>query len=137
MHLVGDIGATNARFALVDAKGGLIRASDLLCRDHPSMADAITSYLSAVNGAAPRRAVLAVATTPRDDRVSFTNNPWAFSIGELASQLGISDLRVINDFHANALALPHLSAADVLKVGSGGPVERAPMAVLGLVPVSA
>lgn len=131
VYLVGDIGATNARFALVDAKGSLIRAADLLCRDHPTMADAITSYLSAVNGAAPQRAVLAVATTPRDDRVSFTNNPWQFSITELATHLGIGDLQVINDFHANALALPHLADADVLKVGSGGPVERAPMAVLG------
>ena len=131
MHLVGDIGATNARFALIDAKGELIRASDLLCRDHPAMADAITSYLRAVGAAVPQRAVLAVATTPRGDRVSFTNNPWAFSISELAAQLSIPDLRVINDFHANALALPHLTAADVLKVGGGEPVEHAPMTVLG------
>ncbi|CAN1721592.1 Glucokinase [Hyphomicrobium sp. 1Nfss2.1] len=131
VYLVGDIGATNARFALVDAKGSLIRAADLLCRDHPTMADAIERYLASVDGAAPARAVLAVATTPRGDNVTFTNNPWAFSISELAAQLGISQLNVINDFHANALALPHLADTDVLKVGSGEPAKQAPMAVLG------
>jgi len=131
VYLVGDIGATNARFALVDAKGSLIRVADLLCRDHPTMADAIESYLASADGAAPARAVLAVATTPHDDRVTFTNNPWQFSITELAAPLGIAELQVINDFHANALALPHLTDGDVLKVGSGEPVKQAPMGVLG------
>jgi len=131
VDLVGDIGATNARFALVDGEGVLSHSADLLCRDHATIADAIESYLSAYPGEWPRRAVLAVATSPLDDCVSFTNNPWSFSIAGLAQRLGIEDLRVINDFHANALALPHLADDDVHKVGGAEPVQGAPMAILG------
>ncbi|MCK9912932.1 glucokinase, partial [Microbacteriaceae bacterium K1510] len=63
--------------------------------------------------------------------VSFTNNPWSFSVAELSLRLGIRQLHVINDFHANALALPHLASEDVHKVGGGKIVARAPMGVLG------
>lgn len=131
VDLVGDIGATNARFALVNGDGTLSHSADLVCRDHPTIAEAIETYLAASEGVAPARAVLAVATTPRGDRVSFTNNPWSFSVSELSRRLGIDQLRIINDFHANALALPHLGADDVHKVGGGNVVEGAPMGVLG------
>ncbi|MFN3623335.1 MAG: glucokinase [Hyphomicrobium sp.] len=131
VDLVGDIGATNARFALVNGDGTLSRSADLICRDHPTIAAAIKAYLAAMEGAAPARAVLAVATTPLGDRVTFTNNPWSFSVSELRQRLGIEHLRIINDFHANALALPHLTADDVHKVGGGEPIEGAPMGVLG------
>lgn len=132
-HLVGDIGATNARFALVndDGDGTLSRSADLVCRDHVTIAEAIESYLATAESAAPARAVLAVATSPQGDSVNFTNNPWSFSIAELSRRLGIEHLRIINDFHANALALPHLAGEDVHKVGGGKVVARAPMGVLG------
>ncbi len=131
VYLVGDIGATNARFALVNAEGVLSRSADLLCGNHPSVIDAIKTYLARSENATPTRAVLAVATTPHNDLVSFTNNPWSFSIIELAKQLRVTRLRVINDFHANALALPHLADSDVEKIGGGVPIAGAPMGVLG------
>lgn len=130
-QLVGDIGATNARFALVDDGGQLIRAADLLCRDYASIADAIVGYLDSADVGRPERAVLAVATTPQGDGVSFTNNPWSFSIAELRDRLGVDQLEVINDFHANALALPHLRDTDVRKLGGGHVVPGAPMGVIG------
>lgn len=131
VDLVGDIGATNARFALVNGSGTLSRSADLLCASHATIAEAIETYLAAAENAVPARAVLAVATTPREDRVSFTNNPWAFSISELASRLGFNELRVINDFHANALALPQLAPEDLHRIGGGEVVRGAPMGVLG------
>jgi glucokinase len=45
VDLVGDIGATNARFALVNGEGTLSRSADLVCRDHPTIAEAIETYL--------------------------------------------------------------------------------------------
>lgn len=129
--LVGDIGATNARFALVNGDGTLSHSGDLLCRRHATAVEAIEAYLAAIEMPPLTRAVLAVATTPDADRVSFTNNSWSFSITELAEQLGIAHLRVINDFHANALALPHLAPSDLSKIGGGEPVDGAPMGVIG------
>lgn len=131
MHLVGDIGATNARFALVAGDGTLTRGADLLCREHGTLAEAIEAYLATAEAEPPAQAVLAVATSPRGDRVCFTNNSWSFSTAELAERIGIARLRVINDFHANALALAHLSAGDVRQVGGGTAVDGAPMGVIG------
>ena len=90
--LVGDIGATNARFALVEPNGAIVRAGTFLCEDHASLADALAAYLRQHDGAKPTRAVLAVATSPQADLVSFTNNPWTFSVAELKAQLGLERL---------------------------------------------
>jgi glucokinase len=38
---------------------------------------------------------------------------------------------VVNDFAANAVAVPHLSEDDVLQVGGGAPVKDAPIGVIG------
>ena len=131
LGLVGDIGATNARFALVEPNGTIAHAGTYLCEDHASLADALAAYLRNHVGAKPARAVLAVATSPQGDQVSFTNNPWTFSVTELKAQLGLQRLAVINDFHANALAVPHLSGSDVRQVGGGAPDARMPMGVIG------
>ena len=129
--LVGDIGATNARFALVGADGALTRHANLLCDDHGSLAEALRTYLDQTAAGGLAHAALAVATSPHGDRVSFTNNPWSFSIAELREQLGVQHLRVVNDFYANALAVPLLRGGDVNQVGGGASVPGAPMAVVG------
>ncbi len=131
LGLVGDIGATNARFALVEPNGAIVRAGTFLCEDHASLADALAAYLRQHDGAKPTRAVLAVATSPQADLVSFTNNPWTFSVAELKAQLGLERLAVINDFHANALSVPHLAGSDLRQVGGGEPDAHAPMGVIG------
>ena len=128
--LVGDIGATNARFALVASNGTLTRHANLLCEDHASLADAISAYLAQSGGATPTQAVIAVATSPHGDRVSFTNNPWTFSIAELAAALDLR-LRVVNDFLAGAMAVPRLGPEDVLQVGGGAALAGAPIGVIG------
>ena len=43
--LVGDIGATNARFALVRPDGGIALTRAILCNDFPTLADAICDRL--------------------------------------------------------------------------------------------
>jgi glucokinase len=129
--LVGDIGATNARFALVAPDGTLSYYANLLCDDHPSLADAIDAYLAQATAGKPARATLAVATSPHGDRVSFTNNPWTFSVAELKARLGVERLRVVNDFYANALAVPRLADSDLFKVGGGEAVPHMPMGVIG------
>src|ERR671923_2365920 len=60
--LVGDIGATNARFALVWADGTTSTPRAYVLDDHPSLVGAIDAYLTEEAPLArPRQAVLAVA----------------------------------------------------------------------------
>jgi glucokinase len=129
--LVGDIGATNARFALVAPDGSLSKTRVLLCDDHTTIADAITTYLADAEGAQPKKAVLAIAATPTGDAVRMTNHPWSFSIEGLCRSLSMHSLRVVNDFHANATAVPYLAEDDRVQVGSGTPVAEAPIGVIG------
>ena len=129
--LVGDIGATNARFALVTPAGDLTPPRNYLCSDHATIGEAIAAYLANSDGGRPERAVLAVAASLHGDNVTFTNNPWTFSITTLRRSLGLDRLRVINDFHANALAVTRLGGDDVRKIGGGEAVAGMPMGIIG------
>jgi glucokinase len=131
-RLIGDIGATNARFALVDIAGQVQRTRVLACDDYPTIEDALTAYLGE-DGASeqPREAALAVASPITSDHVTLTNHPWSFTISGLKRHFGLSRLIVLNDFTANALAMPHLEAEERLAVGGGSPVPDMPIGVLG------
>jgi glucokinase len=130
--LVGDVGATNARFGLVSPEREVVHTRTHAVADHPKIADAITAYLSE-RGALPmpRQGAIAIASAITGDRVAMTNHPWSFSISELRSQLGFDRLEVINDFTALALALPHLTPEHRLQVGRGTPTAGAALGVLG------
>jgi glucokinase len=130
--LVGDIGATNARFGLVSPDGGLLQSSTFACADFAGIGAAIGAYL-ANRGllAMPRVGALAIAAAITGDQVHMTNHPWSFSVAALQDQLGFERLIAINDFTALALALPRLSSGDRMPVGGGMSVEEAPRAVLG------
>jgi glucokinase len=129
--IVADIGATNARFALVDAKGEVVRPRVLACGDYKRLEDAIDDYLRTEGVGRPRAAALAVASPVTGDHIALTNNPWQFSIADLKQRLGLERLEVVNDFTANALALPRLSARDRRQVGPGTPVSGTPIGILG------
>jgi glucokinase len=129
--LVGDIGATNARFALVTPAQALTQARSFLCEDYETFGDAIAGYLAAGDGGRPSRAVLAVAATTTGDQITLTNHPWTFAVADLKARFGLDRLVVINDFYANALAVPRLSGDDVRKVGGGEPAAGMPMGIIG------
>jgi len=130
--LIGDIGATNARFALVEPDGKATPARVSALTDHASLSDAIRAYLAEeLPMTQPARAALAVAAPVIGDRVTLTNHPWTFSIDALRQEFGLTRLLVVNDFAANAAAIPHLGEKDRIQIGSGGPLENAPIGLIG------
>jgi glucokinase len=130
--LIADIGATNTRLALVEPGGAIARTRVVATDDYASLCDAIEAYLAAeAPPVKPTLAVLAVAAPVDGDTVTLTNHPWTFSADALRKHFGFTQLSVINDFVANALAVPHLSAADRTQIGGGAPVEGAPIGVIG------
>jgi glucokinase len=130
--LVGDIGGTNARFGLVSPDGTLLHSSVLADADYPGIAEAIDAYLAQRGGLPrPQRGAIAIASPVAGDEVRMTNHPWAFSVSALEKQLGFKQLRVLNDFTAQALALPHLKDGDKAVIGGGSPLAGYPIGVLG------
>ncbi len=130
--LVGDIGATNSRLALVDPDGTISRIRVFATDEFPGLGEMAEAYIAAeTSEQKPTRAVIAIAAPVTGDEVSLTNFPWTFSIAELRQRLGIARLHLVNDFVGNALAIPYLTAEDRLQVGSGAPVEGATIGVIG------
>jgi glucokinase len=130
--LVGDIGATNARFGLMSPQREVLQTRIYACAEYPAIDDALTAYLGERGELPmPRQGAIAIASAITGDRVAMTNHPWSFSISALQARFGFDRLEVINDFTAVALALPHLTAADRLPVGGGAAVTDAPIGVFG------
>jgi glucokinase len=136
--LIGDIGATNARFALVFPGGKTTMARVYALDDFASLADALAAYLAEQSPATrPAEAVLAVASPVTGDEITLTNRAWTFSVEQLRRHLGLKRLQVINDFAANAAAIPFLDDDDRVQVGHGIAVEGAPVGSSDPVPGSA
>jgi glucokinase len=127
-RLIADIGGTNARFALVGAGGEVRDERHLLVRDFPDPASAAEAYLGTNRVS---EAVIAVATPVESDEIGFTNSPWRFSVAGLKAKLGLRELAVINDFVAQALAMPHLASSEIEPMGDGAAAAGRTVGVLG------
>jgi len=118
--LIGDIGGTNARFALADsAQPGFSEEVTLRCADFGSAEDAVKHYLETVSATEPDVICLAVAGPVVNQTVQFTNNPWSIVAAKLAAGFSTSAIRLLNDFEAIAYSIPCLpSGAGLLKKDS-------------------
>ncbi len=116
--LIGDIGGTNARFALADpAKPAFSNVETLQCNGYESADAAIRHYLESVRAGAPRAICLAAAGPIIDRRVRFTNNHWEISADDLAGEFSIDAVRLLNDFEAIAYSLPFLTEDECMPIG--------------------
>ncbi|GGO87361.1 glucokinase [Marinobacterium nitratireducens] len=130
--LVGDIGGTNARLALVKPGSVALEAvRTLACADYENLDDACFAYLAEVGIAGVDRACLAFACPVQGERLRMTNNHWAFHRGEMQRRLGLSELRLLNDFTAMALGMLHIEPSDLLELGGGSVLEGNPKLVIG------
>ena len=130
--LVGDIGGTNARFALVrPGTFRLERIEVLPCRDYPGLDAAVAAYLEHVGQESVGEVCMAVACPVHDDWITMTNNPWQFSRRAMGERLGLRVFKVINDFTAMALGVPHVGTTQLLKVGGLEGEPRYPRLVIG------
>jgi glucokinase len=129
--LLGDIGGTNARFAIL-TDGVLGPVTWIEVARYSQIGDAIGYLLGSSFCEAPvSSALLAVAGPVEGERCSFTNCAWTIDGRQMRNQFNFKTVRVINDFEATALSLPHLLEQDVRSLGGGRAVTGAPMAVLG------
>ncbi|OWQ88960.1 glucokinase [Roseateles aquatilis] len=134
--LVADIGGSNARFAWVDGPGRPVEhVRKLPVAQYESLRAAAEAYLKELAAlgitARPRRASLALATALEGDRVELTNSHWTFSRRQLQADLGLDELRLLNDFEALALSLPGLRSDQVAAVP--GPALGSPTGMLAVI----
>jgi glucokinase len=131
--LVGDVGGTNARFAVARRVEGVVTLehhAGFPASQHTTFLDGVRAFLDSCE-IKPSGGVIAVAGPVREGEIDLTNSPWRVSEGQLG-QLGLNPIRLINDFEALAWGAPIVPAADLASLGgpeTGDPA--AAVAVLG------
>jgi glucokinase len=134
LALIGDIGGTNARFALTDptaAAPQILQEQTFTDARFHSLGDAARHYLEATH-THPVRGALAVASPIEGDDITLTNRDWSFNRGKLQQSLSLDGLQLINDFAAIAWAAPHLAAHDRLAIhGTVATPPAGPVTLIG------
>lgn len=125
LAVVGDIGGTNARFALADftapTQPKLHDELHLSSADFATLEDALAAYLDRVGvSERPSAAVLAVAGPVMHGEVKLTNLSWHTSETAIV-QLGFAHARLINDFRALAASADALGDEDLELIGPALP----------------
>jgi len=132
LALVGDIGGTNARFALWKDQQ-LESVQVLATADFACPQDAIGAYLQGL-GLAPGAigaVCLSVAGPVSGDEFRFTNNHWRLSRKAFCQALQLEQLLLVNDFSAMALGMTRLQPGEFRLVCAGTPEPLRPAVVIG------
>jgi Glucokinase len=117
--LLGDIGATNARLALL-SKGLLGPIERFTVAEFARFTDLVDAFLELhCRHVSVPEALLAVAGPVAEDRCVLTNCPWTIDATELCARFSFANVHIFNDFEAIAMSLPHLTSADLYPLGGG------------------
>lgn len=132
LALVGDIGGTNARFALWrNARLEAVRV--LATADFATPELAVEYYLVSL-GLAPGSvgaACLACAGPVKGEQFVFTNNHWRLGRRDFCGALQLDELLLINDFAAMALGMTRVAEAQRRTICNGAAETGAPALVIG------
>lgn len=128
--LIGDIGGTNTRLALVDGGTQWAHMKTWRNDEFDALETIIETYLGECKSR-PETAAFAVAGPVRDGKVRLTNRGWTIDAEWLAERFSLEHCRVVNDFSAVALGIPALTRGDLEQAGGDQAESAAPMAILG------
>ncbi len=131
--LVGDIGGTHCRLAMatvVDHNGVILADSyHYKNADFAGLNAILADFLQ--HKPAPASACLAVAGPTDGNQVHFTNLDWHIDSGQLAQALGLSQVRLVNDFAAVGWGLNALSPEYLSVLQAGQPQSQGVKAAVG------
>lgn len=130
--LIGDIGGTNARFAiLVDSYAEPKEFPVLLTKDFETLEDAIQSVVLDHTSIQPRSAVIAIAGPVEGDEIPLTNCHWVVKPRQMMERFNLQDITVLNDFEAQALAVVSLDEQHLENIGGETSHPNGKRVVLG------
>lgn len=129
--LVGDIGGTNGRFGLIPDGGLRPSGVEILANDeHDSFEDEVGAFLDMADEK-PTRAAFAVAGPVAGRSMHLTNRDWTIDAARIEKRFGLERVVLLNDFVAQACALPHFHTGEVSAIGDVAPSNAHAKAALG------
>jgi glucokinase len=119
--MVGDVGGTHSRIAYYDSDGSHL---ELLVEEiYPSVdytgLDKILGEFAASHKEKSSHACLAIAGPVREGRIRTTNLPWTVDASQLALELGLETVTLINDLEAIAYSIDLLKPEDFAILNEG------------------
>ena len=121
MVLACDVGGTKTRLSLFDHAGGaltLVRTEQYASRDHATLGEIVARFM----GAQPprlRAAGFGVAGPVVQGRARTTNLPWVVDAAELATQLSLPAVTLLNDVETLAWSVARLGSGDLVALQPG------------------
>jgi glucokinase len=129
--LLGDIGATNVRFAVLRS-GKLGAISTFAAADFTGIVAALRAFIDRrPTGLKLKQIMLGVAGPVHEGRSILTNSAWQIDTAQLREEFEVERVELMNDFAAIAWSLRYLGRADLLQIGSGASCYYKPAVVLG------
>lgn len=130
--LIGDIGGTNARFALIAEPGGAcVMLAKRPTADHSDPSAAIAAALRDTASVRPRTVLLAVATRVGAPVVHLTNAAWTIDAERIGRDLGIDHVVLMNDYVPVAMAIGDPAPGFSEQLGPVAPGDGGARLVLG------
>ena len=123
MILAGDIGGTNTRLAFFEGTADRLRPVVIEVfpsRDHKGPEEIARRFLNTHN-LKVESACFGIAGAVVDGHVETPNLPWVVDAKNLASELGLSNVELINDLLANAHGIALLEDSDFVSINAGAP----------------
>lgn len=121
MILVGDIGGTNTRMALLSQKEGrltLERERIYSSREHAGLGEIIADFIDS-KSAQPEAACFGIAGPVLNGRANVSNLAWVVDALELSRNSTIPRVSLINDLLAHACGITDLENKDVIVLNPG------------------
>src|SRR5579862_2343127 len=121
MILAGEIGATRTRLAAFETEGN--RLQRVVEKNYPSLQhDGLSGILAdfiKTEGIPVHSACLGVAGPVRAGRSKISNLPWTIDAGEVAKQLRLNSVGLLNDLEAYAYGIDALESKDFISLSQG------------------
>jgi len=123
MILAGDIGGTNTRLAIFkmeEARFQAVSSAIFPSREHGSLEEIVANFISSEEWPIDR-ASFGIAGPIKNGRCEATNLAWTIDSRQLAAELKINKVVLINDLEANAFGIAELEPADFVVLNQGIP----------------
>jgi glucokinase len=122
MILAGDVGGTKVVLALyVFDQGRLrhVREEIYPAKEYAGLEEVVRKFLTESDNPEVTAACFGVPGPVRGGRLKLTNLPWTLDSRDLAANLSINHLFLINDLEANGYGIPELSADQLYQLSEG------------------
>ena len=121
MILAGDIGATNARLAAFETEGNRLQCvveKVYPSQQHNGLTEIVAAFTK-TEGIPVQSACFGVAGPVRGGRSKISNLPWTIDSREVAAQLKLRTVGLINDLEAFAYGIDALESKDFVALSEG------------------